>query len=383
VLKPKFIETLPAPLVWDYSDVETSILEYMAKRILAFDDFIPASQWQYQKLIEMGNYHSFIVQALSARTGKTAAHIQDLMTKAGVKTLAFDDAIYTAAGLDPPPLAASPHLQDIISDGVQATMGLFENLTRTTANTATGQFERALDRAWLQIQSGAFSPQQAITMAIKDLCEQGVGAKANPPTVRYPTGHIDKLDVAVRRAVLTGVNQAALRLQEARMDEMGCDLVEVTAHAGARVGDGDENPSNHAWWQGKVYSRSGTSLIYPAFVECTGYGTGEGLGGWNCRHSFFPFFEGVSRPAYTDAELEELNAPKYAYNGQMLTEYEAIQRQRYIERQLRRWKREKAAMAAAMRDPSEAAAHLKKTREKYIDFLAQTGLKRQYDREAA
>ena len=67
MLKPKYIETLPSPLVWDYSDVETSILEYMAKRILAFDDFIPASQWQYQKLIEMGNYHSFIVQCLHTR----------------------------------------------------------------------------------------------------------------------------------------------------------------------------------------------------------------------------------------------------------------------------------------------------------------------------
>lgn len=383
MLKPKYLERLPERLVELYSEVETDILCDMARRISAFDDFIPAAQWQYQKLIEMGNYHSFIVKALAARTGETEKHIQQLMDDAGMKTLAFDDAVYKTAGLNPPPLAASPALQAVLADGLRATMGLFDNLTHTTANTATGQFERALDRAWLQIQSGAFSRQQAVTMAIKDLCEQGVGAKTSKPTVRYPSGHIDKLDVAVRRAVLTGINQAALRLQIARMDEMGCDLVEVSAHAGARTGNGLEDPSNHAWWQGKVYSRSGTSLVYPSFVECTGYGTGEGLGGWNCRHSFFPFFEGISRPAYTDAELEELNAPKYLYNGKMLTEYEATQRQRALERQLRRWKREKAAMATAGRDPAAAAAYLKKSQNRYTDFLQQTGLKRHYDREAA
>lgn len=99
------------------------------------------------------------------------------------------------------------------------------------------------------------------------------------------------------------------------------------------------------------------------------------------RHSFFPFYEGISRPEYTEAELEELNAPKYEYNGQKLTEYEATQRQRYIERQIRRWKREKAAMQAAGLDASQAAAKLTQWRERMRDFQDQTGLKRRYDRE--
>ena len=209
-------------------------------------------------------------------------------------------------------------------------------------------------------------------MAIKELSSKGI------ESITYPSGHVDHLDVAVRRAVLTGVNQTALKLQEARADEMGCDLVEVTAHAGARTGIGI---ANHAGWQGKIYSRSGTHSKYPDFQEKTGYGSGAGLGGWNCRHSFFPFFEGISEPAYTEKELEELNAPKYEYNGQKLTEYEATQRQRYIERQIRRWKRENAAMKAAGLDTTESAAKLKKWHDVQRDFLRQTGLKQQYDRE--
>lgn len=381
MLTPEYLEHLPDRLVELYADVEIDILRDMVRRISAFDDFIPSAQWQFKKLQEMGRCREYIVERLSQLTGETRQHIIDLMTKAGMETLEFDDEIYRAAGLDPKPLEASPGLREALAEGLQSTMGLFSNLTHTTANTASGQFERALDRAWLQIQSGAFSVQQAITQVVKDLSKSGVGARYYPPSIRYPSGHIDKLDVAVRRAVLTGVNQTALKLQEARMDEMGCELVEVSAHAGARVGNGLESPSNHAWWQGKVYRRAGSGGDYPDFEESTGYGTGEGLGGWNCRHSFFPYYEGVSRPAYTQKELEELNAPMYLYNGTKLTEAEAVSRQRAFERTIRRWKREKAAMEAAGLGGQFVADKLKKVRAAYQDFLEQTGLKRDYGRE--
>lgn len=372
MLRPRDIDRLPTALVELYSVVEADILKYMARRMAAFDDFPPAAQWQYRKLIEMGNYHSFVVKALSSITGKTEAEVKRVMERAGQKAQRFDHAIYRRSGLDPPPLAASLALQAVMKAGLDSTMGLFENLTGTTASTSSRQFERALDRAWLQVHSGAFSHQEATRLAVKDLAREGLAV------VEYPTGHVDYMDVAVRRAVLTGVNQTSLKLTEALADDMGCDLVEVTAHAGARTGVG---VADHSAWQGKVYSRSGTHKKFPSLVEKTGYGTGPGLGGWNCRHSFFPFIEGISEPAYTQKELAELNDPKYDYNGKKLTEEEANSRQRYIERQIRRWKRENAAMRAAGLDPSESAAKVRRWQEVYRDFLSQTGLKRQYDRE--
>lgn len=372
MLRPQDLDKLPDGLVELYSRAEQSILSDMAARIAAFDDFIPAAQWQYRKLIEMGNSREYVVKTLAALMGKTEAEVKHIMEQSGAEALESDDEIYRAAGLSPHPLSASQRLQEILSAGLESTMGLFENLTRTTANTAAQQLERALDRAWLQVSSGAFSHQEATRIAVKELAAAGI------ESIRYPSGHVDKLDVVVRRALLTGVNQTALKLQEARAEEMGCDLVEVTAHSGARVGIG---VADHAGWQGKVYSRKGTHSKYPPLVEKTGYGTGPGLGGWNCRHSMFPFIEGVSEPAYTESELEEMNAPKYEYNGQKMTEYEATQRQRYIERQIRRWKREKGAMKAAGLDTAESAAKLKKWQDTQRDFLRQTGLKRQYDRE--
>ncbi|MEG1120527.1 MAG: phage minor capsid protein, partial [Bacteroidales bacterium] len=152
---------------------------------------------------------------------------------------------------------------------------MFDNLTRTTANTTTHQFEKVLDRAYLQITSGAFDYNSAIRSAVKDLSQKGIAV------VEYPSGHTDYMEVAVRRATVTGVNQTAAKLQEVRADEMDSDLVETTAHVGARP--------EHAEWQGKVFSRSGKSKRHPDFRESTGYGTGAGLCGWNCRHNFYPF----------------------------------------------------------------------------------------------
>ena len=366
MLKPKYIERLPAAMVELYSEVEQDILADMARRIAAYDYWIPAAEHQRKALIELGNFHSYVIKALSARTGKTTAELERLMEEAGMKALSFDVAVYREHGLDPPPLAASKELQKVLRAGLRQTSGLFVNLSRTTANTASKQFEDALDRAWLQISSGAFDSNTAIRMAVKDLSQKGV------KSIQYPSGHSDTLEVAVRRATVTGVNQTALRLQDALADEMGCDLVETTAHAGARP--------EHAVWQGQIFSRSGKSDQYPDFVSSTGYGSGAGLGGWNCRHSFHPYFEGDPK-AYSKKMLEGFEAKDYEYNGQKMTEYEATQQQRYVERQVRRWKRENAAMAAAGLDTSESASRIRQWQETQKDFLRQTGLKRQGDRE--
>ena len=247
MLKPKYIEQLPAAMVELYSEVEQDILADMARRIAAYDYWIPAAEHQRKALIELGNFHSYVIKALSARTGKTTSELERLMEEAGVKALSFDAAVYREHGLDPPPLSASKELQKILQAGLRQTRGLFVNLSRTTANTASKQFEDALDRAWLQISSGAFDSNTAIRMAVKDLSQKGV------KSIQYPSGHSDTLEVAVRRATVTGVNQTALRLQDALADEMGCDLVETTAHAGARP--------EHARWQGRVYSLGGEAEV--------------------------------------------------------------------------------------------------------------------------
>lgn len=360
MLKPEYLQRVPDGMIKLYAQAEIDILENMAVRIAHYGYWIPAVEHQAKMLEEAGMVREEILARLKTLTGRTDRELRQLMQEAGGVALKSDDAVYRRQGLDPPPVSASEDLQKILQAGYEKTSGAFRNLTLTTARTAAHQFEQALDRAYMQITLGGMDSGTAIRSTLKQLSAEGVGA------IRYPTGRTDSIEAAVRRAVVTGVNQTALRLQDARADEMGADLVEVSAHAGAR-------PS-HAQWQGGIYSRSGKSRKYPDFVKITGYGTGAGLGGWNCSHSFRPWFEGMSR-TYDKALLKEYQAKDYEYNGVRMTEYEALQEQRKIERNIRRWKREQNALQAAGLDSSEASARITEWNRRQKDFLEQTGLK--------
>lgn len=360
MLKPEYLQRVPDGMIQLYAQAEMDILENMAVRIAHYGYWIPAVEHQAKMLEEAGMVREEILARLKTLTGRTDRELRQLMQEAGGVALKSDDAVYRRQGMNPPPVSASEDLQKILQAGYEKTAGTFRNLTLTTAKTATHQFEQALDRAYMQITLGGMDYNTAIRSTIKQLSAEGVGA------IRYPTGRTDTIEVAVRRAVVTGVNQTALRLQDARADEMGADLVEVSAHAGAR-------PS-HAQWQGGIYSRRGKSKKYPDFVKTTGYGTGAGLGGWNCSHSFRPWFEGMSR-TYDKALLKEYQAKDYEYNGVRMTEYEALQEQRKIERSIRRWKREQNALRAAGLDSGEASAKIAEWNRRQKGFLEQTGLK--------
>lgn len=350
-----------------YDQLQEDIIADMARRLSKMDFAGYTTMWELQKLEAINAERDYIVQRLAETTGKSKSEIIAILNTGCSTALGSDDKVYRLAGYNPLPLAKSPALQALIWAGYKKTLGTFQNLTRTTANTATRQFEDALDRAYMQVTSGGMSYQQAVKGAVLDLAKNGLAA------VQYPTGHVDYMDVAVRRAVLTGVNQTALKIQDARADEFGCDLVEVSAHYGARP--------THAEWQGRIYSRSGKSRKYKDFVETTGYGSGDGLGGWNCRHSFGPFFDGISKPTYTEKDLREINSKMVEYNGQQMSLYDASQKQRANEREIRALKREQAGLEGAGQDASEVKAKLRDAQAKQRDFCSQTGLRRDYFRE--
>lgn len=365
MLTPEQLDALPRRFVQLWQQVEDDILQDIARRIkkmAELDPLTPTAIWQAWRLAETRAVRSNTVATLARYTGKSRAEIKRLLESAGAQTLAADDAVYTAAGLDPPPVNQSPALLNLLNAGYRQTCGTWQNLTATTANTVTGAFEDRLSRAWGLVSTGALDYNTAIRRAVDDLAD-------TMPYITYPSGHTDTLEVAARRAVLTGVNQTCAKLQLARMEEMDCEFVEVTAHEGARP--------THAVWQGRVYHRGGAVVQdgerYEDFEAATGYGTGPGLCGWNCRHNFYPFYPGVSVRNYTDERLAELDARNIPYGGGLYTKYEITQMQRALERKVRRYKRRYLAETAAGVDASQSAAKLKAARQQLSAFLSETG----------
>ncbi len=363
MLPPSYLDQMPDAFVQLWQQVEEQILQDVARRIGKMDKVTPTANWQLWRYQQTEALRNDVVKLLAKYTGKSETAIRKLLLQAATEAMEREDAIYYHYDMEPPPFEENAALNNLLDAGARQTCGTWQNLTATTANTVTGAFERTLDAAWLKVSTGAFDYKTAVKQAVDSLAD-------DMPMVTYPSGHKDSIEVAARRAVLTGVNQTTGKLQVARMDEMGCEFVETTAHGGAR-------PS-HAEWQGRRFHRGGAvdykGRHYPDFEAATGYGTGAGLCGWNCRHQFFACFPELGDPPqWTQEQLQELNARNIEYNGKKYTAYEISQMQRARERNVRRWKKRYLAEDAAGLDPTDAAVRLRAARQSLAEFAQATG----------
>ena len=363
MLPPSYLDQMPDAFVQLWQQVEEQILQDVARRIGKMNAVTPTANWQLWRYQQTEALRNDVVKLLAKYTGKSETAIRKLLLQAATEAMEREDAIYYHYDMEPPPFEENAALNNLLDAGARQTCGTWQNLTATTANTVTGAFERTLDAAWLKVSTGAFDYKTAVKQAVDSLAD-------DMPMVTYPSGHKDSIEVAARRAVLTGVNQTTGKLQVARMDEMGCEFVETTAHGGAR-------PS-HAEWQGRRFHRGGAvdykGRHYPDFEAATGYGTGAGLCGWNCRHTFFAVFPELGDPPqWTQEQLRELNARNIEWNGKKYTAYEISQMQRARERNVRRWKKRYLAEDAAGLDPTDAAVRLRAARQSLAEFAQATG----------
>lgn len=304
-----------------HANIMQKIIERMMIRLGRGEDYLltATDKWQIEVLQEAGFLLEDIQKELADKTKKQVKEIQEAMEDAGVQALQWDDKIYQAAGLSPVPLLQSPALMRIMQRNYEATAGEWRNFTRTTANEAQRLFINQMDNAYNMVVSGAVSYTEAVRDVINEVSE--VGMKVN-----YPSGYKLSIESATMMIVRTGISQAAAEVSLERMKEMDWDIILVSSHLGARVGDGGKNPGNHSWWQGKFYSRTGRDKRFPDFVSSTGYGSITGLSGVNCRHSFGTG-DGENNP-FEQYDTEENRKA-----------YETQQRQRTLERRIRDSKR--------------------------------------------
>lgn len=363
MLPPSYLDAMPDAFVQLAQQVEDEILQDVARRIGKMGTLTETADWQLWRYQQTEAVRENVVKLLAKYSGKSEATIRRLLKEAATEAMEREDAIYYHYNLEPTPFEESAALNNLLNAGARQTCGTWRNLTATTANTVSGAFERTLDVAWGKVATGAFDYKTAVKQAVDGLAD---GMKF----VTYPTGHQDSIEVAARRAILTGVNQTAGKLQVARADEMGVEFFETTAHGGAR-------PS-HAEWQGRRFHRGGAvdykGKHYPDFEAATGYGTGAGLCGWNCRHTFFAVFPELGDPpTWTEESLQELNARNIEYNGKLYTQYEVNQMQRARERNVRKWKKRYLAESAAGSDTTDSAMRLKAARQSLSEFAKATG----------
>jgi hypothetical protein len=222
-----------------------------------------------------------------------------------------------------------------------------------------------LDQAVTDITSGAFDYNKTIQSTIKEMTSSGIRV------VEYDSGWHNRIEVAARRAVMTGVTQVTNQINNMNAEALKTNFFEVSWHSTARP--------THQLWQGRVYSKEQLETI-------CGLGSIAGLSGANCYHSYYPFIPNVSKRLYTDEQLEEMNAKENEikkYKGREYTTYEATQRQRQLEVLMRKYREDIYLGKIAGLSEDAIAMDTIKYRgamQEYVDFSKKMELPQQKQR---
>lgn len=385
-MTPDELEKLPKPLERTMTALELSIMAEIVERIKEAAQITPVTDWLFTRLIAIGNSKTAIKKMIGEAIKTAEMQIDDIYKQAARSDYIRNREIYEAAGKEYVPYEDNDWLQQAVEAARRHTkdsLRPMENITQTTGfNVQMGQgkkvftplseyLERSLDKAMLGITTGVKTYSQAIGDVIDEMTASGIR------TVDYASGKSDRIEVAARRAVMTGVAQMTKQVSDKNAEELGTDHWEVDWHMGARnTGTGY---LNHQSWQGKVYSTEEMRTI-------CGEGEMLGFAGINCYHIKFPFLLGISKRKYTDEWLAEQNRKeneKKPYRGREYDTYGALQYQRRLERTIRKQKQdvELLKMAGAdKKDIMEARSRLRLTDKHYVEFSKAMELPQQRER---
>lgn len=377
---PELLDALPEELAELYRGLEDTLLMEICSRLKLRDELNEVTVQDIKALRSHGIDLKEIEKAIRQTTGISEKKLNELIDDVVDRNQKYYTEVIDLARVTQPETLVDAATVDAIK---RQTHDTFRNLTASmgflVGNTMlkpARAYQWALDNAEMQIQSGAISYNQAIKTAVKQLADGGL------KVVDYESGHRDQIDVAVRRAVMTGVNQICAKYTEQSAQYLETPHFEVSAHAGARDKPGPSPWSSHKDWQGKVYSIRAND-IYPSIYEVCGLGAVDGLEGANCRHRRNVWVEGVSERTYTDEQLEHIDDDLGCeFDGKEYTAYEATQMQRRVERQIIKQDRLVTAYKASGQKDEYYAANAKLVRliAKYKAFSEAAGLPLQWER---
>lgn len=375
---PTEIEALPSVMEQLYRSLQLNIMSDLTERLKANgEEITSAADWQINRLYELGvskDEIDSLIQSTLDVSDDEIDRIYDEVVKSGY---ARNEELYTSKGKEYIPYAENKQLQQLVKAVKNQTKSEYRNITgslgfavrnpdNTVSFTPLAKFyQDTLDNGLMQIASGAVDYNTVLKKAVKAMTDSGLRS------VEYSSGWSNRVDVAARRALMTGFNQVVAKVNEDNAEQLGTEYFEVSYHRGARP--------THQVWQGRVYSKKELETV-------CGLGTVTGLCGANCYHSYSPFIKGIDTPTYSEEELdrmnEEENTPK-EYNGKTYTAYEAQQRQRQLETAMRadRQKIELLTQGGADDDTiTGAKAKYFQRQDEYVKFSKAMNLPQQWER---
>lgn len=371
------LEKLPLKISRIFSELEIRIMTDIVRRIKENGFSTASSDWQITRLQQLGKSEEDIKKWIQEALKASDEEMDRIFSDEVYREYYGHDRYYKVSGFEQIPLEDNVPLQQTIEAVKRQISGEYKNLANSMGFAIRGadgritysplmEFYRStMDGAVMDIVSGAFSYNQVLSRTIKKMTDSGVR------WIDYDSGHHNRIDVAARRAIMTGFRQVQGKINEQVAKDLGTDSYEVTYHVGARP--------EHQKWQGRVWTMEQLQSV-------CGLGTVTGLKGANCYHDYNAFIPGVSVRSYTDKQLKQMmkeeNTPK-TYNGKQYTTYGALQQQRRMESAMRKSRQDIKLLQEGGADEMEVM--LKKAKyqgqmKTYRDFSEKMGLPEQMKR---
>lgn len=371
------IEKLTAKTENIFSELEVRIMSDIVRRIKENGVSTATADWQISRLQQLGMAKEEITAWIQKALETSDKEMDRIFSDEAYKEYYGHARAYRMADFQQIPFEQNTFLQSLIETTKQQLMSEYQNITGSMGfairDPATGKirssplldyYRSTLDNAVMDIQSGAFDYNTVLNRTITEMTRSGIRY------IEYDSGHRDRVNVAARRAVLTGFRQVQGKINERVAADLNTDLYEVSYHVGARP--------THQPWQGKVWSAQ-------QLKEVCGLGEITGLKGINCYHDYKPFPPGSVR-TYTDEQLTQMlkeeNTPK-EYNGKQYTTYEALQQQRKMERNMRAQRQKIKLLQEGGTNPEDvilAKAKYQGQMQTYKDFSEKMKLPEQKQR---
>lgn len=376
-LNREYKENLSRQIEKNYSDLEIRIMEDIVRRIKKAGEITSTADWQINRLRILGNSSEDIEKMLKEALDASYPQMFELYDKVIDWEYVRNRDVYEQVNAEFIPYEENEQLQQITNALIQQTDADLQNITQSLGfylDYGVGKpvltplaevYQKYLDTACMDIVSGAFDYNSVLRRVVTQLTNSGLRQ------IDYASGRANRVDVAARRAVMTGITQLTGRISDFNAKKLGTEYFEIAWHAGARP--------THAVWQGKVWSKE-------QLVTVCGLGTVAGLEGANCYHERYPFIPGISERNWTDEWLEKQNrkenTPK-EFRGKRYTVYEAKQKQRQMETAMRAQREKVQLLQKGGADPDDvmlARAKYQGQLNEYSKFSSRMGLQEERER---
>lgn len=361
----------------NFSDLEMRIMEDIVRRINMTGKITSTADWQINRLKILGYSSEDIEASLKETLNATYPEMFELYDQVINWEYVRNKDVYEQINAEYIPYEENEQLQQIMEGIKRQTRDELDNITQSLGFyldygdgkrilTPLAQvYQGFLDAACMDIVSGAFDYNSVLRRVVTQLTNSGLRQ------IDYVSGRANRIDVAARRAIMTGMSQITGKITDYNAEKLGADHFEVAWHSGARP--------THAVWQGKVWTRE-------QLVNVCGLGSATGLLGVNCYHEYYPFFPGISERNWTDEWLEEKkrqeNIPK-TFGGKEYTLYEAKQQQRKMETAMRAQREKVELLKKGNADPDDvmlARAKYQGQLNEYSRFCKKMGLTEERER---